>query len=79
MAFIVPTGISRLLSLAGEFVEMALLTVLLPVYALLLASIFLVVFVVLAGFIVPVARFVLYRGRSEALGEGEEAEPRKAA
>ena len=46
---------------ARKFLAMAILMILLPVYAMLLVSIFLILFVALASAIVPLARAVLNR------------------
>jgi len=67
---------------AGRLVAMALLTLLLPVYALLLASIFLIVFVVLASVIVPIGHRLLDRRQAISTPKSEITdieEPRKAA
>jgi hypothetical protein len=45
----------------GKFLVLALLTLLLPVYAMLLASIFLILFILLAIVIVPIGHKLIER------------------
>jgi membrane protein implicated in regulation of membrane protease activity len=63
----------------GRYLAMAILTALLPIYALLLASIILIVFLITASIAIPIGRRML--DRKEAKGEAEKgtAEKRKAA
>lgn len=64
---------------AGQFVTMAVLTILLPVYALLLASIFLILFIAMASVVVPIGQAVLDRRESRAQIHAHDTQPRKAA
>lgn len=56
------TSIGRdltMLAAVGKFIVMAAMTIFLPIYALLLASIFLIGFIVLASIVVPIGQSLL--------------------
>jgi hypothetical protein len=56
------------------FIALAVLTFLLPIYAWLLASVFLILFIALAGIIVPIGRWLLdkHESATEVHDQGEE-------
>jgi hypothetical protein len=62
----------------GKFLVFAFLTLLLPVYALLLASIFLIVFILLASVIVPIGHRLTER-HDKRIEEAYDSEHRRAA
>jgi len=63
----------------GEYVGMAVLTLLMPVYALLLASVFLFIFLLTSAIAVPIGQGILARRDIAEGGSAVEAEHRKAA
>ena len=63
----------------GKYLGMALLTAFMPIYALLLASVFFIVFLVSAAISVQVGERVLKKAESRAEVQQKPAERRKAA
>jgi hypothetical protein len=63
---------------AGKLLAIAVLTILLPIYALLLASIFLIGFIALASIVVPICQSLL-DGHESAIEIHEEKEHHEAA
>lgn len=64
--------------LAGKFIAIVALTIFLPIYSLLLASMFLIAFIVLASIVVPVGQLLLDRYES-AIEFHEKEKHREAA
>jgi membrane protein implicated in regulation of membrane protease activity len=64
---------------AGKLVVLAVITLLLPVYALLWMSVFLIGFIILAGIVVPVSRWIIENRESAAVEQDIPEQPRRAA
>jgi hypothetical protein len=62
--FVAAVTILTLSVVAGNYVLMVVLTLLMPVYTLLLASVFLLIFLLIAVIVVPVGRWFLDKGES---------------
>jgi hypothetical protein len=78
--FAVAAAILTLSVVAGNYVLMAVLTLLMPVYTLLLASVFLLIFALIAVIVVPIGRWVSNKreARIESQPPADEREHRAA-
>jgi hypothetical protein len=63
----------------GKFVGVVVLTLLMPVYAIFLASIIFIIFLVVAAIVVPTGQYFLKRAEARSVVEETAEDQRKAA